>query len=182
MRLQICHQESGGGSLSGYISDDQAETIAAEFEKVVVVASDHARRKAKTRVFECAELWLSLREKSGLNLPGILRFQNGTALGFKFFEVRAADLLDFAIHRVVAHEREGVAVQILKPCRGPAPGFELRQLVKADSVFLPFLVLAEDVFREKFNLSGPANELVILGIGPGRDQSKIGGSIGRSDN
>ena len=53
--LQIGHQESSSGSLSGDVADDQPEPASAEIKKVVVVAANVASLEAYTSVVEGLE-------------------------------------------------------------------------------------------------------------------------------
>ena len=48
--LQIGHEKSGGDAFAGNVTDDQAETVRAEVEEVVIVASHGTCREAVTRV------------------------------------------------------------------------------------------------------------------------------------
>jgi hypothetical protein len=54
-------------------------------------------------------------------------------------------------------------------------------VAKADSAFLPLAELAEDVFGDEDDLGRPADELVLRGVGPGRDEGENGGAVGRGD-
>jgi hypothetical protein len=54
-------------------------------------------------------------------------------------------------------------------------------MLKADAAFGPFLELGSDIFGDKNNLRGPADELVLLRVGLGDDKRKDRGAIGRGD-
>ena len=68
--LQIGHEKSGGDALAGNVTDDQAETIGAEVEEVVIVASHGTCREAVTRVVEPVDRRANLRKKAALDFVG----------------------------------------------------------------------------------------------------------------
>src|SRR6266851_2349742 len=60
--LQIGHEESSGNSLSCHVGDNEADTVRAETEEVVVIAADSARGDAGSGIFERLERRLRLRK------------------------------------------------------------------------------------------------------------------------
>ena len=83
--LEIGHQESGGDALACDVADDEAETLVAEGEEVVVVAADVAGLDADAGVVEGIELGEGLGEETGLDLLGDLELLGGAALGLEAF-------------------------------------------------------------------------------------------------
>src|SRR6266852_781087 len=96
VRLKVCHQERCGGSFARDVTDHEAEAVAAEREKIVVIATDGPGLYADAGVFERAEFGLRLRKKPRLHFSGVFQFQGGHAFGFESLDVLAALLLDFA--------------------------------------------------------------------------------------
>ena len=58
---------------------------------------------------------------------------------------------------------------------------EPRRVLKAHAAVGPFVKFGSDVFSDKNNLCGSADELGLLGLGLGDDERKDGAAIGRSD-
>jgi hypothetical protein len=54
-------------------------------------------------------------------------------------------------------------------------------VLKLNSALAPFRVPGSDIFGNKNNLRGPANEPIFLGVGLRRDEREHRGTIGRSD-
>src|SRR5579864_7810549 len=81
--LEVGHEKSGGDSFARDISDDEAELLLAEIEKVEVVAADLSRLQAEPGVFERFGLGMNLREQARLHLLGDFDFLRHAALGFE---------------------------------------------------------------------------------------------------
>jgi hypothetical protein len=56
---------------------------------------------------------------------------------------------------------------------------QARRLLEANPALRPFLELGGNIFRDKNNLRGPANQLVLQGIGLGNHKSKDRAAIRR---
>src|SRR6266852_3294796 len=204
--LQVGHQESGGDSFPGDVADDEAEALLAEIEEVVVIAADFAGLDADAGVFEGLERRLGLREEAGLDLFGDFDFLGGAAFGLLFLGDGAAVGFDGVGHFVETDEAERIAVNIAEAGGNAAPdrrffseqnrwrgrGRDLRLgivldapeaggVLKADATPGPFLKLGGEVFSDKHNLGGAADEFVFLRLGLGNDERKDGTAIGRSD-
>src|SRR5882724_12702096 len=110
--LQISHQESGGDTFSGNVSDDEAEAMAAEVEEIVVVAAHFAGLDASSGVVQRFEGRELLREETRLDLFGNFQFLGGAAFGFAFFGEGAALGFERVRDFVEADETEGVSVDI----------------------------------------------------------------------
>jgi len=59
--------------------------------------------------------------------------------------------------------------------------FETRSGMKADAALGPFLKFCEDVFGDKDDVRGAADELVFGSFGLGNDESENRGAVGRRD-
>ncbi len=119
--LQIGHEESGGDAFAGDVADDQAETIGAEIEEVVIVAADGARGVAAAAIVEGRDRRTELGEKAALHFAGDFEFLSSTAFEFEFCGVGAALGFESVCDFVEAHERERVAVGIAETRGDAAP-------------------------------------------------------------
>src|SRR5258708_18859730 len=104
-------------------------------------------------------MWKHLREELGLNLFGNFQFLCSAALPF-----------EFSSRRIVAHERKGVPIRIFEAGFHTAPGLCLRWTVKADPALGPLLEIGHNIFGNKNNVPGTANELVFLRVGLRSDE------------
>src|SRR5689334_24105655 len=52
---------------------------------------------------------------------------------------------------------------------------------EANAARAPFAEFGEDIFGDKRDLCGPADQLVLLGIALGRDEGEVRGAVGRRD-
>ncbi len=119
--LQVGHQERGGDAFAGDVCNHKAETILAEVEKVVIIATDLAGLDADTGVFQSVERRQSLREEAGLDVFGDFEFVSGAALGFLLCGDSAALRFHGVGQLVEADEREGIAVDIAEASDDAAP-------------------------------------------------------------
>jgi hypothetical protein len=81
--LKIGHQESGGDAFPGDVADDETDTLAAEIQEVIIIATDFASLDAQASIFEGFEWRLRLGEEPGLDLFGNFDFLRGAAFGFQ---------------------------------------------------------------------------------------------------
>ena len=171
--LQIGHEKSGGDALAGNVADDEAETIGAELEEVVIVAADGARRAAVTGIIETADWRTKLWEKAALDFVGDFQFLGGAAFGFEFGGGGAALGFESVSDFVEADEKERVAVDIAEASDDAAPdggfhaenrgisrgfgggrlgivleAFKAWSGVETDAAFGPFLKFCEDVLGD----------------------------------
>ena len=199
IRLQIGHQKSRGHSLARDIGDYQPEAPAAQVEKIVVIAAHLAGLDASARIFDGFDRRQSLREEPGLYLFGNLQFLCGAAFRFQLRGKLPALRFDLPIDLVEAHQLKRVSVHIPEPGEDPAPNrgplfgrrsrrrplqLEAPQAgrgKKLDAAPAPILILGEHIFGNDHNPGRPADELVLPGLGRGRDQRKNSGAVGGRD-
>jgi hypothetical protein len=124
--LQIRHEKRGGDAFAGNVADDEAETIGAEIEKIVIVAADGACRAAVTGIVEAADWRTNLREKAALDFVGYFQFLSRAAFGFEFGGGGAALGFERVSDLVEADESEGVAVDVAETGDDAAPDGDLR--------------------------------------------------------
>ena len=119
--LKIGHQESGSDALSRNVANNEAEALAAQVEKIIVVAANLAGLNANSRVFEGAEKRNSLGEEPALNLFGDFQLLRSPALGFEFGRDSATLCFDSVSDFIEADERKGIAVGIFETGEDTAP-------------------------------------------------------------
>src|SRR5712692_4761650 len=119
--LQVGHQESGGDSFSRDVADHEAEALLAKIQEVVIITTDFASLNAQARIFKRFERRQCLREKPGLDLFGNFEFLCSAAFGLQPPCKGPALRLDGLGHFVEAHQRKGVAVEILETGKDAAP-------------------------------------------------------------
>src|SRR5258708_10477468 len=119
--LQIGHQESGGDSFSGDVTDHEAEALLTEIEEVIIIAADFASLDAKAGIFKSFQGRLRLGEEPGLNLLSDFEFLGDTAIGFQPVSKGAALCFDGLGHFIEAHQRKGIAVKIPETSKDAAP-------------------------------------------------------------
>ena len=73
MRLEISHQKCRSDSFSTDVADDQAQLIAAEFKKIVIIATYVACLDANGSVFQGRKSGTRLWEKPRLDVSGELQ-------------------------------------------------------------------------------------------------------------
>ena len=83
VRLEVRHEQRGGDALAHHVADDEAQTVGAEAQEVVVVAAHRARGEAGPRVVERAEGGPGLGEEPGLHLAGDRQLVRGATLGLE---------------------------------------------------------------------------------------------------
>ena len=88
--LQAGHQQGGGDAFAGNITDDQAEAVGAELEKIVVITSDGSRWIAVTGIVEDLNRRMVLREKAALDFTGDFEFLRVAPFQFELFSASAA--------------------------------------------------------------------------------------------
>src|SRR5579864_4360562 len=179
--LQVGHEEGGANSLPGRVADDQAETILAEVEKIVVVAADLVGLNATAGIFESVEARQGLRKQASLHALGDFQFLRGAALGFELLFGKAALGFDFADKVVAADEGKRVAVEIVEAGEDSAPERGLRRVMEANAALAPFLEFRHDVFGDQHGVAAAANQLVFLGFARGGDERKQRVAIGRGN-
>jgi hypothetical protein len=79
IRLKIRHQERGRHPLAGDIADDDPQPVAAQAQKVVIIAPDLARLDTESGVLERGGVREPLREQPGLHLSRDGQFVRGAA-------------------------------------------------------------------------------------------------------
>ncbi len=167
--LRVGHEKSGGDSFAGNVADDEAQLLAGtvfpEVEKVEIVSSDLAGRKAYAGVFERPGLGMDLREQAGLDLLGDFQFLGGAAFGFKFLGEGAAMSFDAAREFVEADQSEGVSIGIFKAGMNSAPSGSLGWELEVDAPFAPLFVLAREVFGNEVDVGWAADEFLRLASG-----------------
>src|SRR6266404_2248891 len=181
MRLEIGHQEGCRDPFAANIADHQPKLIAAEIEKIVIIAAYVAGLDANGSVFQRGKNGLGLREEPRLDVPGELQFLAQAMFGFGPFGMGAALCLDLAVNRVITQKREGVSIRVFKSGGDCAPGLHLRGMVKTHAAAAPFLELGEDVFGQEDDLSRAADKLVFIGAGCRSNEREHSGAIGWSD-
>jgi hypothetical protein len=82
--LQIGHEQRRGDAFAGNVSNDEAEAVGAEVEKVVIIAADGARGITVTGIVERVDRRTDLREKTALNFVGDFQFLGSAAFEFDF--------------------------------------------------------------------------------------------------
>src|SRR5258708_37429350 len=181
MRLKIGHQEGRRDSFAANIADHQAKLIAAELEKIVVIATYVTGLDANGLVFQARKSGMCLWEEPRLDVPGELQFLAQAMFGFRPFGMGAALCLELAVDGVITQKREGVSIQVFEGSGDCAPGLHLRRMVKTDAVAAPFLELGKDVFGQEDDLSRAADKLVFIGAGFRSNEREHSGAIGGSD-
>ncbi len=181
MRLEIGHQEGCRDPFAANIADHQPKLIAAELEKIVIIATYVAGLDANGRVFQGGKVGMCLWEKPRLDVPGELQFLAQAMFGFRPFGMRAALCFNLAVDGVITQKREGVSIQVFEGGGDSAPGLNLRRMVKTHAAPAPFLKLGEDVFGQEDDLSRAADKLVFIGAGFRSNEREHSGAIGGSD-
>src|SRR6266567_898524 len=204
--LQVGHQESGGDSFSGDVTDHEAEALLAEIEEVIIIATNFAGLDAKASIFKSFQGRLRLGEEPGLDLLSDFEFLGDTAIGFQPVSKGAALCFDGLGHFIEAHQRKGIAVKIPKTGKDPAPNGgvlcagrrRVRRLrcahvhlilealqagreLEANSPLGPFAVLGNHILGDKGDRHGPANELELFRAGVRRDEGEVRSAVGRGD-
>ena len=128
--LQIGHEQRGGDAFAGNVADDQAKTIRAEIEKIVVIAADGASRVTMAGIVQPANRGTPLREKTALDFVGDFEFLSGATFGFEFCGGSAALGFERMGHFVKADEKEDVSVNVAETGHDTAPNgrFETEHL------------------------------------------------------
>src|SRR5438128_3871248 len=144
-------------------------------------AADLASLEANTLAVERLEGRRHLRKEPRLCLLGHFQFQGGAAFGFPPVGMRAALRLDLPSHLFRGQKRKRVPVDIFEGCGHRAPRTFLRLVVKAHPALTPFFELGKDILGQESNLSGPANELILVRLGIRSDQRKHGSAIRRGN-
>jgi hypothetical protein len=205
--LQVGHEQRGGDAFAGDVADDKPEAVRAEVEKIVVITAYGARRETVAGVVQRGNRRTELRKKAALYFVGDFEFLGGAAFEFEFCGSGSA--LGFKRVRdfVEADERERVAVGIAKARGDAAPdrrflteqrrfggscaanltrfGIELdaaqaRRVIEANSAVGPFLIFGEDVFGDKRQARGAADEFEVERVGLRCDQREDGLPVRRS--
>jgi hypothetical protein len=179
--LEIGHQESGGDALACNVADDEAKTLVAEGEEVVVVASDVAGLDADAGVVEGIERGKGLGEETGLDLLGDFELLGGAAFGLEAFGGVTALGLDLASDLIGAEELEGIAVDVVEAGDGGSEEGLLGRVMEAHAAVVPEFIGGVDVLGEKADLSVASDELVVLCAGLGSDEGEDGGAVGWGD-
>ena len=205
--LQIGHEESGGDAFAGNVTDDQAEAVGAEVEKVVIVAADGACGKAAAAIVEGVDGRTELGEKAALDFIGDFKFLDGPAFDLEFCGGGAALGFERVGDFVEADEGEDVAIDVAEARRHAAPdgGFFAQQrgldgaarcagvgaieldaaqaggVIEVDAAERPLFVFRDDIFGDEDDLRGTADEFVLHGIGLGGDEREDGRAVGRRD-
>src|SRR5439155_22458108 len=105
MRLQISHQERSGDAFSTNVADHQAKLIAAEFKKIVIIATYVASLNANGGVFQGGKNGTRLWEESRLDVSGKLQFLAQAMFGRRPLGMSAALGLDLTVDCVVRQTR-----------------------------------------------------------------------------
>jgi hypothetical protein len=152
--------------------------------------------KTNACVLERATGRQCLWEKPGLYQPCNFQFLGGAAFRFQLLSDSAALRLQRPADVVESHQRKRVAVDVLETREHAAPNRRLlggrgvrmrldppqaRRIAKMNPALVPFAVLGDDIFGEKNDRRGPADEFVVLRIGSGRDQPEHRSSVGRGN-
>jgi hypothetical protein len=119
--LKIGHEESCGDAFTGNVGDDEAETVRAEVEEVVVVAADGARGETSAAIVEGLDGGTELGEKAALDFVGDFELLGGAAFRFEFCGVGAALGFEGVRDFVKADEGEGVAIGVAEAGGDAAP-------------------------------------------------------------
>src|SRR5713101_2968849 len=202
--LKVGHQESGGDSFSGDVAAHEAETVAAETQEIVIITADFVSLDADTRVFKRFEGRQSLREEPSLDLFRNFKFLGGAAFGFLLVCNGAALLFDSVGHLIETHQRKRISIDIPEAGEHTAPNrrvlcagrgwvsrmrgahlhlileaLQARRELEANSALAPFAELGNQIFGDKGDVSGLANELVLFRAGFWRDDGEVRGAVGR---
>ena len=204
--LEIGHEQRGGDAFAGNITDHESESVAAETEKVVIVAADLASLMANTGVIERGELRKSLGKQARLDLLGDFDFLGGAAFGFEALCLGPMLGFDGVGDFIEADQGEGVAVRIAETAENAAPDgrcaagglafgaiavldadamletFEARIARELHATGDPFAEFAGNIFGHKRDVRVAADELEFGGIACGRGECEIGVTVGRGDD
>src|SRR5260370_27273232 len=175
-------------------------------EDCVVMPAGFARLDAATCVFNGFERWQGLREAPGLHLFGDFKFLGGAALGFLLVCNGAALLFDSVGHLIETHQRKRISIDIPEAGEHTAPNrrvlcagcgwvsrmrgahldlileaLQARRKLKANPALAPFAELGNQIFGDKGDVSGLANELVLFRARLRRDEGEVRGAVGRGN-
>src|SRR6266478_6138490 len=181
MRLEIGHQEGCRDSFPANIADHQAKLIAAELEKIVIIATYLAGLHANGCVFQSRKSGMCLWEEPGLDVPGEFQLLAQAMFGFRPLGMGAALCFDLDVDGVITQKRKGVSIQVFEASGDCTPGLHLRRMVKTNTAGAPFLELGEDVFGQEDDLSRAADKLAFIGAGFRSNEREHSGAIGGSD-
>src|SRR5579864_1553648 len=164
--LEVGHEKSGGDPFARDISDDEAELLLAEIEKVEVVAADLSSLQAEPGVFERFGLGMNLRKQARLDLLGDFDFLRHAAFGFELLCQRTTMSFHAAGQFVETREAEAVAVGIMKTGVDTSPCRRLRRKLELDPSGAPLFVLTIDVLGDKPDARLRTNQSgnVVLGL------------------
>src|SRR6266850_5802336 len=157
MRLEIGHQEGCRDSFPANIADHQSKLIAAQLEKIVVIATYVAGLDANGCVFQSRKSGMRLWEEPRLDVPGELQLLAQAMFRFRPLGMCTALCFDLDVDGVITQKREGVSVQVLEASGDCTPGLNLRRMVKTHAAAAPFFELGEDVFGQEDDLSRAAD-------------------------
>src|SRR5882762_1585628 len=181
MRLEIGHQEGCRDAFAANVADHQPKLIAAELEKIVVIATYVAGLDTNGCVFQGGKSGMCLWEEPRLDVPGELQFLAQAMFGLRPFGMGAALCFDLDVDGIITQKREGVSIQVFEASGDCAPGLHLWRMVKTHAVLAPFLELGEDVFGQEDDLSRAADKLVFSGADFRNNEREHSGAIGGSD-
>ena len=188
IRLQIGHQESGGDSLSGNVADHQARAARgrdrgnrSNRRRPGEPGCRCPRTRAFSRRAEFAErawpapvLRFPVPGRRGVRLPASRPAARRCASMSRLTSSKLTSAKEF---RSISSKRVNTPPQMRRLlARAPAGAGgplgrrlvldtpQSRRMTEANSALAPFAELGRDIFGNKDNLRGPADELVLLGV------------------
>ena len=204
--LQIGHEQRCGDAFAGNIADDEAQSIAAEAEKVIIVAADLTGLMTDAGILERGELRKSLRKQARLDLLGDFDFLGGAAFGFEALSLDPSLGFDGVGNFIEADQGEDVAVGIAEAAEDTAPdgrwgagrlafagiarldadavlkAFKARIARELHATSDPFTKFTGNIFGHERDVRVAANELEFDGIACGRGECEIGVAVGRGND
>ena len=112
IRLQVGHEQRGGNAFARDVADDQAKTLFAQMQEIVVIAADMASLAASTGKLQRWQGGKRLREEPRLNLFGDFQFLGRASFGLKLIGDGAALFFDAAGNFIEAHKGKRIAIGI----------------------------------------------------------------------
>ena len=123
-----------------------------------------------------------LREESRLHLSCNLKLPSNAAFGLQLLGNPPALFFNQPSGVIESHDGQNVPIRIFKAGEHSAPWRFFGWMAKRYTALTTLTILRANVFSEKDNLSGLADQLVLLVARPGSDQREDPGSIGRRDS
>src|SRR5438270_761827 len=120
IRLQISHEQRGGNTFSGDVSDHETETALTKIEKIIVVAANFPSLDTHAGVFQAVQWRLNLWEEARLHVLSDLELVGGKTFSFLLGGGCASLRLHGVSELVEAEQRKNCGA-VGSPTPNPSP-------------------------------------------------------------